>query len=170
MSTKAINNLCINIFVCTRRIETFHFYCGLTHWKYDMAMFSDLLVLFRRGLSLPDSESSSHLVYRPVGVAWNIERIKLTSVNSDNGLAAICRNPDESFVHNSFPCKYYGWSSNHVFTCLIQLLLVALCEGLELCSSWPVKTNICKIWQSTSKLKHVNSFIVVKVVHLLHSF
>ena len=100
------------------KLSTLH--CGLTRWKYDMTIFSKLLVLFRRGLNLPDSDSSSRFVYRPVGIAWHKERIKLTSINSDKTFAQDCRFLIKSLVHNGLPCKNYGWSTNHNFTYFAQ--------------------------------------------------
>ena len=98
------------------------------------------------------------------------ERIKLTRIHSNYGFAPVCRISIKSLVHNSFPCKYNGWSTNHVFTSFLQQIFVDLSDGIKFCKSGLLKTNICKIWQNTSKLYHVNSFIVVKIIHLLPSF
>ena len=121
VSSKVINTVCINSFRCTRRIEIFHVILWLDSLKgrHDHIFKTSRLVLTRFKLA-------NILIWFPsrMQTSWqcltDTERLKLSSINSDNGLEPCCRIPNKSIVRNSFPCKYYRWCANQVLMCFLQ--------------------------------------------------
>ena len=57
---------------------------------------------------------------------------------------------------------------NHIFSNLLQQVLIACSEWIEFGTGRFVETNIRQIRKFTHESQHVNSFLVIKSISFLH--
>ena len=90
-------------------------------------------------------------------------KVKLTSIYSNNRFANICGLGDVILVNNNFRCKDYQRSSNHTFRNFWKQNFIAFCGWIKLCNGRTVQTVVGQVRQCTSKVKHIKTFVVIKL-------
>ena len=103
-------------------------------WKNDATIISKLQELLWQGLNLCKSALKSYLVWRLLGLGWH------------NGFANNCGLEDVSLLNNSFTCKNFWRSSNHILSIFQKQISIALFELNKFFTGRIVQTNISQLW------------------------
>ena len=106
-------------------------------------------------------QSSTHFLTHSIG-------IKLKGIKSDDELAAFWRRLNACFFHNSFSCEHNWGTSNQIFSGFLQQIFVTFRNWIKLGFDWFVTTCSYQVWQGTSSLVHIISFILGKMHHPCH--
>ena len=146
MVTTSINTKAINLLLSTSRNIAFNFTIrtSMLNLRRNHIFKRACFVLSRRellrfGVIVPSCiQSSRHWLTHRLG-------IELTCVYADIWFAHIRLFAEKSFVNHSFACKDNGRTTNHIFTNLLQQVLVVFSKRVKFWICWFLQANVCQI-------------------------
>ena len=74
----------------------------------------------------------------------------------------VCRPSNEKFSNNQLVCKNNRTAKNDIFSNFLWQMFLCLREGMEFCICSIVWTKGGEVWWCTTKLQHIDIFVVVK--------